>query len=155
MNRKFLYLVLTLLAISLSAVWAHGPENSSPENSSEEDSLYAFLEGTYHLIGRLPDSVKKYFGKVVLKKTDDALQVARVINRKEIKGVGKIEAATADEIKVLRIRFIDENKNYEVTYLINSDLDNYARLSGYLYLVKGGAKEPGLEALFIDHQALK
>lgn len=126
MNRKFLYLVLTLLAISLSAVWAHGPENSS-----EEDSLYAFLEGTYHLIGRLPDSVKKYFGKVVLKKTDDALQVARVINRKEIKGVGKIEAATADEIKVLRIRFIDENKNYEVTYLINSDVDNYAPLSGY------------------------
>jgi hypothetical protein len=69
--------------------------------------------------------------------------------------VGKIEAATADKIKVLRIRFIDENKNYEATYLINSDLDNYARLSGFLYLIQGETKVPGLEALFIDHQALK
>ena len=148
---KFFYLLLALLAISTSAVWAQGPGNSS-----EEDSLCAaFLEGTYHLIGRLPDSKETYSGKVVFKKTDDALQVTRVINGKEIKGVGKIEAATADKIKVLRIRFIDENKNYEATYLINSDLDNYARLSGYLYLIQGDTKVPGLEALFIDHQALK
>ena len=131
---KFFSLLLALLAISTSTVWAYGSENSS-----EEDSLYAFLEGTYHLIGRLPDSNKTYFGKVVLKKTDDALQVARVINGKEIKGVGKIEAATADKIKVLRIIFIDENKNYEATFLINSDLDNYARLSRYLYVIQRGA----------------
>ena len=150
MNMNFFCLLLALLAIFLSAVWAQGPGNSS-----EEDSLYAFLGGTYHLIGRLPDSNKTYSGKVVLKKTDDALQVTRVINNKEIKGVGKIEAATADKIKVLRIRFIDESKRYEATYLINSDLDNYARLSGYLYLMKGGTKLPGLEALFIDHQARK
>lgn len=147
---KFFCLLLALLAISTSAVWAH-----CPGNSSEEDSLYAFLEGMYHLIGRLPDSKETYSGKVVLKKTDDVLQVTRVINGKEIKGVGKLEAATADKIKVLRIRFIDESKRYEATYLINSDLDNYARLSGYLYVIQGGTKEPGLEALFIDHQALK
>ena len=125
------------------------------ENSTEEESLYAFLEGTYHLIGRLPDSRETYSGKVVLKKTDDELHVTRVINGKEIKGVGKIEAATTDKIKVLRIRFIDENKNYEVTYLINSDLDNYARLSGYLHVIQDDTKLPGLEALFIDYQALK
>jgi len=150
MNMKNFCLVLVLLAISLSTVWARGPENNS-----EEDSLYAFLEGTYYLIGRLPDSTKTYSGKVVLKKTDDAFQVTRVINGKKIKGFGKLEAATADKTKVLRIRFIDENKNYEATYLINSDLDNYARLSGYLYVIQGGTKVPGLEALFIDHQALK
>jgi len=99
---KFFCLLLALLAIFISAVWAQGPGDSS-----EEDSLYAFLEGTYHLIGRLPDSKETYSGKVVLKKTDDALQITRVINGKEIKGVGKLEAATADKIKVLRIRFID------------------------------------------------
>jgi len=147
---KFFCLLLALLAISILAVWAQGPGNSS-----EEDSLYAFLEGTYHLIGRLPDSKETYSGKVVLKKTDDALQITRVINGKEIKGVGKLEAATADKVKVLRIRFIDESKRYEATYLVNSDLDNYARLSGYLYLIQGGTKVPGLETLFIDHQALK
>jgi hypothetical protein len=48
---------------------------------------------------------------------------------------------------------MDESKRYEATYLINSDLDNYARLSGYLYLIQGGTKVAGLEALFIDHQA--
>lgn len=147
---KSFCLVLVLLAFFISSAGAHGPENSS-----DEESLYAFLEGTYHLIGRLPDSKETYSGKVVLKKTDDALQVTRVIEGKEIKGVGKIEAATADKVKVLRIRFIDENKNYEATYLINSDLDNYARLSGYLYLMKGGTKLPGLEALFIDYHTLK
>jgi hypothetical protein len=150
MNMKKFCLVLALLAFFISSAGAHGPENSS-----EEESLYAFLEGTYHLIGRLPDSKATYAGKVVLKKTDDALQVTRVINNKEIKGLGKIETATADKIKVLRNRFIDENKNYEATYLINSDLDNYARLSGYLYMALDGTKAPGLEALFIDHQALK
>jgi len=127
---KSFCLVLVLHAFFISSAGAHGLENSS-----EEDSLYAFLEGTYHLIGRLPDSKETYSGKVVFKKTDGALQVTRVINGKEIKVVGKIEAVTADKIKVLRIRFIDENKNYEATYLINSDLDNYARLSGYLYLI--------------------
>jgi hypothetical protein len=47
----------------------------------------------------------------------------------------------------LRIRFIDENKSYELTYIIDSDLDNYARSTGFLYLKEGGSKEPGLEAL--------
>ena len=148
---KSFCLVLALLAISISAVWAQGSENST-----EEDSLYSFLEGTYHLIGRFPDSKGTYSGKVVLNKNDDALQVTRVIKGKEIKGVGKIKAATADKIKILRIRFIDENKRYEATYLINSDLDNCARLSGYLYVIPDGTKAPpGLEALFIDHQALQ
>jgi hypothetical protein len=147
---KFFCLLLALLTIAISTVWAQGLGNSSAE-----DSLYAFLEGTYHLIGRLPDSKETYSGKVVLKKIDNALQVTRVINGKEIKGVGKLEAATADKIKVLRIVFIDESKRYEATYLINSDLDNYARLSGYLYLIQDGTKVPGLEVLFIDHQALK
>jgi hypothetical protein len=108
MNMKKFCLAFALLAISTSAIWAHGSESSG-----EEEALYAFLGGTHHLIGRLPDSNKTDSGKVLLKKTDDALQVTRVINGKEIKRLGKIEAATADKIKALRIRFIDENMHYE------------------------------------------
>jgi len=46
---------------------------------------------------------------------------------------------------------MEENKSYEATYLIDSDLDNYGRLTGYLYIKGTETKKPGLEALFIDH----
>jgi hypothetical protein len=151
MNRKFFYLVLVLLAVFLAPVWAQ-----SPGKGGEEDSLYEFLQGTYHIIGRLVDSSLTYTGRVALTKTANGLQVKRTIDGKTIEGVGKIETATADKIKVLRVRFIDQNKSCEATYLINSDLDNYARLSGYLYVINGSVTTtPGLEALFFDHQALK
>ena len=150
MNTRIYYLVITLIMIATSAAWAQGHGNSD-----EIEFLYGFLEGPYHLIGRLPDSHKTYTGKVVLRRRDNQLEVIRRVEGKEIIGVGTIVTATADKIKVLRIRFTDENTGYEATYLIDSDLDNYGRLTGYLYLQEGGTKIPGLETLFIDHQALK
>ncbi len=65
--------------------------------------------------------------------------------------MGKIDVVTADKIKVLRVTFTENKKEYEATYLIDSDLDNYGRLTGYIYLKAGGTKSPGLEALFSDH----
>ena len=81
------------------------------------------------------------------------MEVTRIIKGGQTKGSGSIETATGDRIKVFRVRFIKKNIRYEVTYLISSDLNNYGRLSGYLYLQKGGTKIPGLEALFIDRNA--
>ncbi len=129
-----------------SSVWA---QNESGQN----EFFYGFLQGTYKVIGKVPDSNQTYTGKVFLRIEDGHLQVIRKIDNKEIKGIGKIETATADEIKVLRVRFREKDKGYEVTYIINSDLDNYARLTGYVYLQKGGTIMPGLEALFIDHHS--
>jgi|GEM_PF-935390 len=126
-------------------VWAQ--EQKSGEDL---DLLYSFLQGHYSLLVRLPDSNKTYAGKVVLQKKGESLEVIRRINGKEIRGTGKIETATADRVKVLRVRFVDSGKNYEATYLIHSDLDNYARLTGYLYLKKARTTKPGLEALFMD-----
>ena len=68
---------------------------------------------------------------------------------------GRIIRATADKIKVLRVEFVHKGRKYGGTYLIGSDLDNYARLTGYLYLKKGKTTKPGLEALFIERQPLK
>jgi len=114
--------------------------------------LYDFLQGQYQVVGREPDSDRTYTGTVILRKENGQLKVIRKINGEEIEGVGKIETVTADEVTVLRVRFVQTGKKYEVTYLIHSDLDNYARLSGYLYLQDGKTKRAGLEALFIDHR---
>ena len=135
------------LSQGLPSAWAQ-----EQGNGRDIDFLYRFLQGHYTLVGKFPDSNKTYGGKVILRKKADGLEVIRRINGKEIRGTGRIETATADRIKVLRVRFVDSGKNYEATYLIHSDLDNYARLTGYLYLKKGGTTKPGLEALFTDHQ---
>ena len=62
------------------------------------------------------------------------MEVTRIIRGGQTKGSGIIETATGDRIKVFRVRFIKKNIRYEVTYLISSDLDNYGRMRGYLYL---------------------
>ena len=125
----------------------------SAEN--ETDFLYGFLKGSYELVGRWPDSNETYSGKIILEKDHGHFNVVRLINGKKISGIGKIETATSDEVKVLRIRFKQDEREYEGTYLIGSDLDNYGRLTGYLYLENGKTKNPGLEALFIVLDAFR
>ena len=112
------------------------------------DFLYDFLKGSYEIVGKLPDSTETYSGKIILEKDRGHLKVVRLINGKKIVGIGKIETATSDKVKVLRIRFKHEEREYEGTYLIGSDLDNYGRMTGYLYLKNGKTKNPGLEAFF-------
>lgn len=123
----------------------------SQENDDEISFLYDFLKGTYELIGRYPDSGKTYTGQIEFKISDNGLAVFRTVEGIETEGTGKIETATADSIKVLRVRFNEKGSDYEVTYLINSDLDNYARLTGYFYLRNGNTRKPGIEALFSGH----
>jgi len=124
-------------------------------NANEVEFLYDFLEGSYQVIGRWPDSQETYSGKVTLSREGNHFKVTRIINGKRIVGTGSIETATADKVKVLRVRFVHGATKYEATYIIGSDLDNYARLTGYVYIKGGKTKQPGLEALFIDHQAAK
>jgi hypothetical protein len=54
-----------------------------------------------------------------------------------------------DAPAVLRIRFNDNGKEFEGTFLWRGDLDNYPRLTGFIY--RGGSvqtKSAGLEAWF-------
>jgi len=118
---------------------------------NDNNFLLDYLLGNYTIIGGLPDSDKIYQGKVKMLRKGDSLKVTRIIDKEKTIAEGKIETATGDKIKVLRIRFKRENRIYEGTYLIDTDLDNNARLTGFLYLEEGGTKNPGLEALFINH----
>jgi hypothetical protein len=140
---KYCWTVATVLALAGTLVWAQAKDSS-------DEPLYDFLCGSYQVIGRLPDSDQLYSGKVELKRSGNHLEVLRLMGGRGVKGIGKIEAVTSDKIKVLRVRFRSEGKDYEVTYLIGSDLDNYGRLTGHVYFKDGETKTPGLEALFIE-----
>jgi len=133
--------VVVIVLVIAPIVWAE---------NDHEALLYDFLQGSYEIIGRWPDTDKAYTGKMNLKRSIDHLKTIRNINGEITEGVGKIETATADNVNVLRIRFIEAGRSYEGTYIIASDLDNYGRLTGYVYLKEGGTKIAGLEALFRD-----
>jgi len=120
----------------------------------ERDPVYDFLTGSYEVIGRWPDSNKTYTGRVDIIHKNGLLVVTRNAGGKKIKCDGKIERSGADNIKVLRIKFNHYGNDYNGTYIINSDLDNYGRLTGYLYLANGTTRKVGLEALFSDHGQL-
>ena len=116
--------------------------------------LYEHLAGTYLVVGKELDSDKTYSGKVTFGGREDHLIVTRDIHGETIQGIGKIEHALGpDQANVLRVRFTRNGHDFEITYLWRNDLDNYARLSGYLYQPGKPTVSPGLEALFIDHTA--
>lgn len=137
------FLILLLLCFPVLA--------GSQDKEDNGAFYYDVLQGSYEVIGRHPDSQETYAGKIILRKSGESFKVIRAINNKTTMGTGTIETASADKTYVLRIRFIKDRKDYEATYIISVDLDNYGRLSGYVYLKNGGTKKPGIEALFSDH----
>lgn len=123
---------------------------STTTPAKEEDGLSLFLVGTYDLIGRLPDSDQTFSGVISLETTATGFLLTRKVADSSITGTASIENALAGEAKVLRMRFEEQGKAYESTCLIDSDLDNYARLTCQRYLQDGSTQKAGLEALFIQ-----
>jgi hypothetical protein len=148
MQMKYCWTITTVLALVSTLVWAQVKDLS-------DEPLYDFLCGSYQVIGRLPDSNQLYSGKVEFKLSGNQLEIVRLIGGHRARGIGRIETATPDKIKILRVHFRSKDKNYEATYLIGSDLDNHGRLTGHVYIKGGGTKAPGLEALFIEHPGVE
>ncbi len=116
---------------------------------------YEFLEGTYVVIGKRPDGDVTYVGRVRLIKSNDTLMVHRSISGFDATGVGRLADSATGKQSVLRVNFQHEGNHYDATYLIESDLDNHARLTGYVYLTNGNTKRVGWETLFADHGQLQ
>ena len=112
------------------------------------DFLKQFVLGEYHVVGKYPESDQAYQGKIKFQMIDNNLEVVRTIGSIQVKGKAAIDSVTADAVKILRVQFNENDIAYETTYLINSDLDNYARLSGFIYFQNKKTSKPGLEALF-------
>ena len=119
----------------------------------DAEFLRGFLGGEYDLIGRKRDSLITYTGRVTIRDVGGTLQVTRVIDGKtQRRTIQRDTAAGADRIPVLRAHFSMDGREYQATCLWRSDLDNYPRVTGYIYLPKNQTKSPGLEALFPIHQ---
>lgn len=116
---------------------------------AEQDG--SFLIGKYRLVGKAADSDETYTGKVEIFLENEALKVRRKIEKQMTVGDAGIESALNGDAKVLRIRFTENDVKYEETCLWRSDLNNYARISCYLYQPDMRTMDPGLEVLFYDH----
>src|SRR5450755_2785643 len=137
--------VFSFLVISVSLAAGGG----EPQRETfDAESTVGFLVGNYLLVGKKPDSELTYLGRVVLKQRGDKFEVRRTINGQTVRGTASFETATPDKIPVLRMRFQFEGEACEATYLWQGDLDNYVRLTGYVYsTTKNKTKLPGLEVL--------
>jgi hypothetical protein len=117
---------------------------------SREAQIERLAQGNYFLVGKHIDSKETYYGEVSITKEKSGLSVVRNIAGKVVKGVAAVEHATADKVAVLRIRFSDAGNDYEETCMVDSDLDNYARITCHLYMPGKKTMEPGMEAYFIN-----
>ena len=109
--------------------------------------LLEFLAGDYRLVGQQPDSGTPYVGKVSFRERKGQFEIIRTVGGTTIHGTGIITTG-GEGTAVLRCRFTVTKVAYEATYLWRSDMDNYPRLTGYVYHKQGETKSPGLEALF-------
>lgn len=153
MQRRQFWLATGLLVMIAMSLWnplLHA-DTQSPEDSEDVRAAEGFVVGHYDMIGREPDSKRTFTGEIEIRAESDRpgnLVVLRRIGGQVVRATGRIETAPIAETRVLRLRFKVRNVPYEGTYLFHGDLDNYARISGYVYRKDGKTKVPGLEALF-------
>ena len=143
-RRPFPWRVAALLAALLLTAFDANADTSQPQFLSE------FVAGRYRLIGQEPDSDRTYSGQVELVSESGKLRFRRMIAGNTVSGEAAVESAAGGDASVLRMRFRENGVAYEDTCLVQGDLDNYARISCYLYRRDGTTRKPGLEALFIQ-----
>jgi hypothetical protein len=140
---KFATCLLATLLPSLSA-FATEPIRDVPP--------FDYFAGEYAIIGRAPDSSHTYSGTIKIEeKSPGQFSIVRKIDGRTTTGVAFFDQADppAEHPAVLRVRFTDRGKEFEGTFLWRSDLDNYPRLTGFIYR-RGNVqtKSAGLEAWF-------
>lgn len=143
--KRLTILAVILMITAISLTYAAEPL----KDKAHEDALLTFLENTYEMVGRYPDGGATYSGTVTLIRKENELAMTRDIKGKKAIGAAHLVAVTADAVTVLQAEFIEGKQKYQATYIIGSDLDNYARLSGRTNFAGRGTKKPGMEALFI------
>lgn len=141
MNRKRSCIAVLICAMFLCAAPAAAGAN--------DEDLAGFLGATYGLIGKKPVSGETYSGAVVIERHGGAIEVTRCVGSSRITGKASIVPITSDRIPNLKVTWRDGKDDYEALYMIHSDADNYARLSGpYVRLID--KTKFGWELLYVD-----
>lgn len=130
------------LSIGLLALLAPGVMADHPP--------HGFFRGDYRVVGVDPLTQQPYQGLSTIETRDDALFMVRKIGRAPEKEVQlKIHVEGPDELTSLVSRYKNkEGSEYVTHYQINGDHDNYARLTGRVYVTGHKPRIAGLEALF-------
>jgi len=135
MKRIFMLVILCLIATAMLA-------------EEEGDPRLMALQGEYIALGIAPHSLKPYKGKIMKFLAKDTLSVIRIINGKKSMGKGRLEKNPPSEITEFVVNFQDGRKTVRAVYLMQSEYDNYIRLTGMLYSKGVSLEKKGLEALF-------
>ncbi len=144
--------VRQVVFLILGMVLVMQPVQTIYAQNAKLDFLHDFIQGRFRIIGQQPDAQTLYSGTMRIYEKDNVLYFDRQIDGQRYQGKALLQTSGADSVPVLRITWLKKGKLLECTYLIHSDLDNYPRLTGYIYLKKGQTKQPGLEALFPVHE---
>jgi hypothetical protein len=144
--RRVVSVFLSMFIVLAAAAMTQADQPNMAEE--QEGSLLSALVGSYQVVGRFPESRKTYSGDMEISRKGDRLILEKKINGVKTTAEASIQSATADLIPVLRAAWKQGKIDYEATYLVHTDLDNYPRLTGYIYRSGRETKTPGLEALF-------
>ncbi|MEN8120936.1 MAG: hypothetical protein ABFS35_11340 [Bacteroidota bacterium] len=139
MKKNLLFLISLIISVPLFA------------QEDNEHFLHNFLVGEYDLIGKMIESDQTYYGTMKIDFKNNQFEIIRKIGKSSIGANAVIKKIGPEKIEVFVINFIENGNNYEVTYMIGSDFDNYGRLTGYKYYKNKETENPGLEALFSKH----
>ena len=140
------------LAVALAVGIA--PSAQAEPDPTEIESLAGFLSGNFILVGKLPGSDETFLGSVTLHAEGEQLVGERRIAGRTLPVSGSIQTALCCEgVRLLQVRFEDEGRSFEATYMYQSDLDNYPRLTGYVVERGKETDWPGIETLFPDFRS--
>jgi hypothetical protein len=141
-NNLAIILLITAIIFGVSTI-GFGAEKEGKE------SLSQFIEGTYSLIGKRPESNETYYGAVKITERKNGFTIVRCLKGKRLTGSAEIVKVTADKIPNLKYSYKEGKSIYEGRYDIHSDIENYGRLSGP-YGKKGNKGKPGWELLYVN-----
>ena len=130
---------------------------ATPARAHEDPDGHAFqldyLAGRYVLVAKALDGDETSLGALGLARSGRKLSGHRTVGAARMPVSGIVEHPTCCEgTHVLRLRFQQDGQEREATYLWQGDLDNYARISGYVYEPGKRTDWPGMEVLFRDHR---